>query len=342
MLSICPVVDELSTPIEPDTWASDQLADCVVQPVPIGTLKLETSPRSGGQDPDHVRALAEVRDSLPPIVVHGPTGRVIDGLHRVRAALLNGARNIDAYVYQGSERDAFVLAVKLNISHGLPLSRPDRAAAASRIVRSHPEWSNRMIATITGLAATTVAAVRKRSTAQDAQSDTRLGQDGRVRPINSAAGRLRARELIVQRPNASVRAIAREAGISPSTVHDVRQRLAAGRDPVPGRDRRRGEAARPAARPGSDRPERAQVRPAELSASLAGLMKDPSVRGSDSGRLLLRWLDMNRVGMAGWERIIEALPDHCTGIVARLARGYAGMWAELAARLDDRRLERSS
>jgi transposase-like protein len=303
--------------------------------VRIEELVLEDSPRSEGVDPEHVRALAEVLADLPPITVHGPTGRVIDGVHRLRAAQINGEREIAAYVHKGSERDAFVLAVKLNTSHGLPLSRADRTTAAQRMIGSHPEWSNRMIAAMTGLGATTVSVVRKRCALARDEPDGRIGQDGRVRPINAAAGRLRARELMIKRPNASVREIAREAGISPSTVHDVRLRLADGRDAVPTRDRRGVPVGPVPSR--SVSPDYGEAEAAELTAALASLMRDPSIRHSDAGRFLLRWLDMNRAGMAGCERIIQIVPEHCVDVVAQLARGYAYMWADVAARLDGRR-----
>ncbi|MEU7524218.1 streptomycin biosynthesis protein [Saccharothrix sp. NPDC042600] len=320
--------------VDSDGWAAEQLRACATQSVPIGWLKLDGSPRAGGEDPDHVRALADVGDRTPPIVVHGPTGRVIDGLHRVRAALLNDQSTITAHIYEGTEQDAFVLAVKLNTAHGLPLPRADRRAAADRIMASHPEWSNRLVAGMTGLAATTVAAVRKRSTGFHAQSDTRVGLDGRSRPVDSTAGRLRAQEFIIKRPHASLREIAREVGIAPSTAHDVRRRLAAGLDPLPGRQRRRGADADPPPA-GSWAPEPRPTGPADITTALTALMRDPSIRLSDSGRFLLRWLRINQAGMADRERILQTVPGHCADIVAMLARSYAGMWAAIAARLDE-------
>lgn len=328
-----------SARIEPETWALAQLDGASIDIVRIDELVFDDSPRRDGVDPEHVRALAEVFDDLPPITVHGPTGRVIDGMHRLRAAQINGKQDIAAYVHKGSERDAFVLAVKLNTTHGLPLSRPDRMAAAQRVIGSHPEWSNRMIAAMTGLGATTISVIRKRC-ALPQESEHRIGQDGRVRPINAAAGRLRAREIMLKRPNASVREIARQAGISPSTVHDVRQRLAQGRDPVPTRERRAAPAV--TARSQSVSLDFDDADAAELTAALASLMRDPSIRLSDSGRFLLRWLDMNRAGMAECDRIIQTVPEHCVDVVAQLAHGYASMWAEVGARLDGRRLRQSS
>ena len=69
--------------------------------------------------------------------------RVIDGTHRLRAALLRGVDVIDVLYFDGPDADAFVLAVELNHTHGLPLSRADRTAAAERIIGSHPDWSDR-------------------------------------------------------------------------------------------------------------------------------------------------------------------------------------------------------
>jgi hypothetical protein len=333
--------DVLGELAEPEHWVTGQLTTCRTVRVLINSLALEGSPRSAGENVEHIKALAQVDDRLPPIVVHGPTGRVIDGMHRVRAALVRGEETIEAKIYPGEMADAFVLAVRMNTSHGLPLSLADRKAAAARIVASHRQWSNRIVAAMTGLAASTVAGIRDRSTDRD-QSIARIGQDGRVRPLNGAAGRLRAHRLLIERPTASVRTIAREAGVSPSTVQDVRQRLATGQDPLPPRQRMAADngADRTGSRP---RPERRSVATGpEVGATLAGLMRDPSMRFSDAGRFLLRWLDMNRAGMDGYEQIIDTVPDHCAGAVAKLARGYAEAWQDFASRLEGRKVERPS
>ncbi|HEX5406868.1 MAG TPA: hypothetical protein VFX16_31725 [Pseudonocardiaceae bacterium] len=269
---------------------------------------------------------------------------MIDGMHRVRAALLRGEESIEAKIYPGRVADAFVLAVRMNTSHGMPLSLADRKDAATRIMTSHRQWSNRIVAAMTGLAASTVAGIREQSTDRTDQSVTRIGQDGRVRPLNGAAGRLRAHQLLTERPTASVRTIAKEAGISPSTVQDVRQRLATGRDPLPPRQRMAASAGtgHAVARPRPDRRSagRSVAKP-EVGATLAGLMRDPSMRFSDAGRFLLRWLDMNRAGMDDYEQIIETVPDHCVGAVAKLARGYAEAWQEFAGRLEGRKPPRT-
>src|SRR5262249_43856292 len=105
--------------------------------VPVGSLLPADSPRVGGERLDHVRALADAAVDLPPILVHRPSMRVIDGMHRLRAAQLRGERTIEVQFFDGSDDLVFVAAVQANISHGLPLSRADRQAAAVRILTSH-------------------------------------------------------------------------------------------------------------------------------------------------------------------------------------------------------------
>src|SRR5262249_7459124 len=136
-------------------------------------------------------------------------------------AIMRGDKTVSAKEYHGTDDDAFALAVRMNIAHGLPLTRADRTAAAARIIRSHSQWSDRMIATTVGLSAKTIAKTRHRSTAESTRSTTRLGQDGRMRPIDHTAGRQRVAALLADNPNSSNRAIAEQAGVSSSTVHDV-------------------------------------------------------------------------------------------------------------------------
>ncbi len=169
---------------------------------------------------------------LPPIIVHRPTMRVVDGLHRLRATVARGEDMIRARFFDGDRRDAFLISVRENTRHGLPLSLRDRTTAANRIVRSHAQWSDRAIAEATGLSPATVGEIRRVAQA-GAQQTTRLGRDGRVRPLNASHGRLRAAQLITEMPNASLRQIAQLSGISPGTVRDVRARLGRGEDPVP-------------------------------------------------------------------------------------------------------------
>ncbi|MEN3535215.1 cell cycle transcriptional regulator TrcR [Microbispora sp. ZYX-F-249] len=322
-----------------------------VETVPVLTLLPADSPRSDGEDLDHVRLLSESDTALPPVIVHRPTMRVVDGMHRLRAAVLRGQETIQVQYFDGDERDAFLLAVKANVAHGLPLSARDRAAAVARILRSHPHLSDRAIAEIAGLSARTVRNVRRDALPGDDQPSERLGRDGRVRPLDSSAGRIRAAALLAREPQTSLREIAQKAGISPSTVRDVRDRLRRGEDPLPSSLRSSGAVPgagdrewpdSPAAThpdtPGRQALARARHdrdRPSPLST----LIGDPSLRSGERGRQLLRILSVGASLAPSRDELMEAIPEHCVGLVCEVAKESAAAWTEFAERLE-RRSER--
>ncbi|MFE6052613.1 transcriptional regulator [Kitasatospora sp. NPDC056446] len=310
------------------------------------------SPRTEGVDEEHVARLASVEDRLPPILVRRSDLAVIDGMHRLQAARARGEQTIEVEFFDGSDGDAFLRAVEANVAHGLPLTLRDRRAAAARIIATHPQMSDRAVAKASGLSAKAVAGIRARSTAAPPQLDRRVGQDGRVRPLNAAEGRWRAAGVLAENPNASLREIARLAGISPATAGDVRRRVQAGLPPADtGPDTARdapspfapGEAgapradpqARPAAagaRQDAARPERPVEQPPDLL--LAALRRDPSLRLREEGRGLLRLLQHNAA--AEWSGLSSAVPAHCESMVGRLARQYAEQWLKFAEHLEER------
>ncbi|WOX25827.1 ParB/RepB/Spo0J family partition protein [Streptomyces solicathayae] len=302
------------------------------------------SPRSQGLDEEHIARLAEIDTPIPPILVDRRTMRVIDGMHRLMAAKLRGQGLIEVELFDGTPEEAFLRAVEVNVSHGLPLSLADRRAAAGRIITSHPQMSDRAIARAAGLGAKAVAAIRRRAADVLPQLTARIGRDGKTRPLSSMDGRLRAAELIAERPEASLREVARLAGISPATVSDVRKRLESGLAPVvePAR-----AAESPADEPavadtGERRVEhRKNPFPADPAAALEKLLRDPSLRHKEGGRQLLRLLQQqNAVVTRAGEELMEAVPSHCGTLVLDLARYYAGTWTDLAKQLDERvRLE---
>jgi hypothetical protein len=159
--------------------------------------------------------------------------------------------------------------------------------------------------------------------------------------------------MIACRPEASLREIAQAAGISPGTVRDVRDRMRRGDDPIPlnqrGISRRTGPDQRPAQdqrtgpdqRTGHDERTGPDQRPAAVprrdpASILRNLRKDPSLRFSESGRALLRWLDMRAMGPDGSRQLIDTIPPHCTYIIADLARATAEDWLQFADRLKRR------
>src|SRR5688500_4401599 len=159
--------------------------------VTVALLHPADSPRSAGEDEDHAQRLAEVDEPLPPILVHRQTMRVVDGMHRLRAAQIRGATEIAVRFFDGSTIQAYVRGVEENIAHGLPLTLSDRRAAARRILRSCPDWSDRAIARCTGLSAKRVGVLRERTTAALPQLDRRIGLDGKSRPVDPSEGRRR-------------------------------------------------------------------------------------------------------------------------------------------------------
>ncbi|GAB3896750.1 ParB N-terminal domain-containing protein [Kibdelosporangium lantanae] len=301
--------------------------------VPIDSLLPANSPRLAGESIEHAQVLAASAADLPPIVVQRGTMRVIDGMHRLRAARMRGQNEILVRFYDGDDDEAFIVAVRTNVTHGLPLSQADRTAAAARIIEMRPQWADRRIAAVTGLAATTVGAIRRRSTEASGRlnAGNRVGRDGKVRPIDNAEGRIRAGELIAQRPDAPIRVIAEAAGIAPATALDVRKRLRDGRHPVP--DRQRGEPAkrRKRVRPAAVDPPPAAVEPAvDIESVLRELKKDPSLRFTDSGRALLRWLDAHTCGLDQWDELPkDNIPAHCVPAMVKLAQHNMEFWERL-------------
>ncbi len=321
-----------------------ELARCARATVPIETLMFSDSPRITGENTDHIRALVEVEDGLPAIVVHRSTMRVIDGVHRLRAAMSRGDTHIAVLFFEGSDEDAFVLAVRLNAAHGLPLSRAERSAAAQRIIASHSAWSNRAIAAVTGLSSKTVATLRQRTGGDDTPPVARIGRDGRVRPLSSAEARRRVGELFAERPDASLREVAREAGVSVGTVRDVRRRLRDGSDPVPLRQRQVEQKMKDVphaitphsvTRHSQDAGQEALPRPWRTP-SLGQLKRDPSLRFNEIGREILRLLDAAALDAEQWRRYTDSVPPHCTNVVAEVARHCSQAWDRFAQQLEER------
>jgi len=320
-----------------------------VQAVPIMSLRVGESPRLNGEDKAHVARLAETDAPLPPILVDRRTMRVIDGMHRLMAASLQGRKTIDVTFFDGSEADVFLRAVQENVAHGLPLTQAERRAAAERIIATRPHMSDRAIGHVAGLGAKTVAAIRKRSTEDPAQSNARVGMDGKVRPLNSSEARRRAAGLLTGQPESSLRDVARAAGISPATVLDVRKRLERGESPVPerpaagsnGRPGNGGSAAEvggPAQSPRtpSTAPGTRSAAPANPAAIVDRLLRDPSLRNNERGKGMLRLLHVNALSEAQLPDTVGAVPPHCVGIVMQLAHHYSRMWQEFAKELDGR------
>ena len=308
----------------------------------VDRLGDDISPRLHGPSTAHVRQLVDLPD-LPPVVVHWSSLRIIDGVHRVHAAKLRGDQYVKVNFFHGTDAEAFVLAVQLNSSHGLPLSAQDRAAAATRIIESHSEWSDRRIASVCGVAPRTVAAIRSSSTADSQQLNRRVGRDGRIRPLSAEQGRQRAAMLMRDRPGASLRELAREAGISLGTAADVRRTLAhALADTAECGDLTGTPAPPPDTEPRDDdvgkQSLRARSEPDPLQpilSKLSRLMRDPSLRYNAQGRSLLRLMSATLAFTAQADAVADYLPGHRREAVRDVARACADGWQLIAETISD-------
>lgn len=278
-----------------------------------------------------MEALAASDGAFAPILVHWPGMRVIDGVHRLMAARSRGARTVLCSFFTGDEEDAFALAVSENNAHGLPLSLADRKLAARRILQSFPHWSARRVAATTGISAGTVAGIR-RDLGEPASGSSRVGRDGKVRRTDQVERRGVARQLILDHPELSLRQIATRAGISPETVRTLKNNLLnASVRPLDHVDppERQGTSSTRLDEPSGPRPG-----PPENAGRVAALRDrlraDPALRLRETGRELLRLLNLTSISPEEWDRLVAVVPPAHRAAVVQLARACGARWAELA------------
>ena len=79
---------------------------------------------------------------FPPVIVYhdGADHWLGDGYHRVEAARKIGRDSIDAEVRDGTKRDAILLGIGANATHGLRRSQADKRRAVETLLRDD-EWS---------------------------------------------------------------------------------------------------------------------------------------------------------------------------------------------------------
>ncbi|MFI8993283.1 transposase [Streptomyces sp. NPDC053542] len=195
--------------------------------IPLRILRPGENIRTHGENQEYITTLAQSPMKLPPIFVHRGTMRILDGMHRLKAAELRGDQSIEVVFFDGDEEDAFVAAVSSNAQHGMPLSFDDRTAAATRILHARPHWPDRTIASVTGLDPRTVHALRGRTGVPDPQPSNLVPLE---RP--RAAAPPRYAELPGRAPaprlSTPVHQVAQEFELEPCTVVDVLSRLRRG------------------------------------------------------------------------------------------------------------------
>jgi ParB-like chromosome segregation protein Spo0J len=197
--------------------------------VQITQLSFGYTPRRSPLDEEHVNSLVEVVDQVPPIIVDECTLMVIDGLHRTEAARRAGREELRAVLFSGSGVDAVALAISANLRDGKPLTRYERRAAASMLLKRVPQRSDRWVGEVCGMSHTTIARVRETTSA--AALPVRIGRDGRSRPIDGVPGQAAVAKALASNPGGSIRRVARLAGVAPNTARRVATKLARPEDP---------------------------------------------------------------------------------------------------------------
>ena len=135
-------------------------------------------------DEDRVAYFREIFDELPPIVVEAETNRLIDGWHRLEAALALGRGMIAAEAVAAPPHGILAASLGYAARAAKPLTRTERRRAIELLLQEEPGRSDRWLASIAGASAATVAAVRAELEVRGrlAAADQRLGRDGRERP----------------------------------------------------------------------------------------------------------------------------------------------------------------
>jgi ParB-like chromosome segregation protein Spo0J len=277
-------------------------------------------------------------------------------MHRVEAARIRGDETIPVRLINCTDEDAFILAVKANIWHGLPLSRADRMSGAKQIVQWHPDWSDQAIGMATGLSAKTIAGIRRQSSDDpQLQSGKRLGRDGKRCPIAASEGRRRAAEYLALRPDAPLCEIAREADVALATAQDVRARIRRGVDPIAPRRAQSAAAGEQGAgatggsviaagqrswTPNDTDSPSASLRsatPVPCWSSLSPkLANDPSLKYTDAGRAFVGWMVMHVVDEREWRSFVDTIPVHWLQHLSLIAGRVGEEWLEFAAELQRR------
>ncbi len=136
--------------------------------------------------PNKVQEYAQILDQLPPIDLFEEEETRFylgDGFHRVEAAKLTGRESVTAKVSPGGREAALEHAALANAKHGIPLTRAEKAKAVKRLLKIHPEWSDRRIAEGLGVDHRTVGRYREKMAGGEIPHlDIRQGADGKTYP----------------------------------------------------------------------------------------------------------------------------------------------------------------
>jgi ParB-like chromosome segregation protein Spo0J len=182
-------------------------------------------------DPDHIERLCEVLDWCPPIIITSD-GAIVDGEHRVAAALILGRTEIPAVILADPQCAGadLIRSIEANVRHGLPLTRDERRSAVEAVLGVRPDLADRAIAQICGVSRSTVKTKRAEAACSGGLNDhlnTRVGSDGKRYGAAPTTWRPHLEALLRIDPKMTVRTLAERTGASVGAVHARRQEVLA-------------------------------------------------------------------------------------------------------------------
>lgn len=302
--------------------------------VPVCHIRLGPSPRHGNSF-KQIAALAELAGEWEPIVVHRSSMMVVDGHHRLAAARRLGHDEIRVLFFDGTDAEARVEAVRLNVRHGVPLSLAERAAAARQVLGFFPTWSDRQLGEVCALSPRTVSRIRAELASplnelaeqSPVRVEKRLGKDGRQYPRAAATLRNEIKRVLQEDEGASLRSVAARTGASPETVRAVRRSLAAAVEDTE-------EKPLPAPVMVPSLPRRAD--------HSARWLEDSACSSTPEGRTFAQWLEDHRVDDGSLYAMADAVPLSRIYEVIDEAHRRATFWSAFAAALQCRVSNRSA
>ena len=154
-------------------------ADTSVQSIPIADITIDPEFQSRVElNNSTVKEYAELMEDgykFPPVAAYrvGSQYFLVDGNHRVKAALKLNWATIECTVYDGTKRDALIYAAGVNFDHGLPRTMADKRCVVTRVLNDLEwcQWSDRDIANRCKVSHTFVSKVRKDLTGNVASDD---------------------------------------------------------------------------------------------------------------------------------------------------------------------------
>lgn len=177
-----PTPDILAGMVQGDEDAVGLAIGPQVMALNISAVRLDggTQPRAGINQAvvdDYASDMDANGAEFPPVqvVYDGSDYWLWDGFHRLHARKRNGLHTVPAIVRQGTRRDAVLLSVGANATHGFRRTNEDKRRAVMALLHDEEwrQWSDREIARRCAVSNQLVSNVRSELSVNDGQIETR-------------------------------------------------------------------------------------------------------------------------------------------------------------------------